>query len=171
MKKLIVVAMLLISTNAYAQASVVAAKKAQLGLGSNLKPEQIAQLLIEVAKEIHGGILVKTQGNNCLGHSCDIICFAGQATMFDVLSDSEGAATPTWNPTPYNGAQCDMIASDGPPDIPPVVTNPPVNPDTMLEILAVLKEIRDAQKEQTEALKMSLLQLEMEISKGIKIKW
>ena len=45
------------------------------------------------------GLLRKTGGSNCSGFSCDIIC-AGQGNaqkQWDVLSDSDGAASPAWN--------------------------------------------------------------------------
>jgi hypothetical protein len=100
---------------AQAQASVVSAKKAELGITRNPTPAQLHALLTAVAKEVHGGLLVKTSGNQCLGHSCDVICFAGQSTMFDVLGSSETDATPQWNATPFPaGGVCDMVTGDTP---------------------------------------------------------
>ena len=45
------------------------------------------------------GVLRKGGGTNCNGYSCDIIC-AGQGNsqkQWDVLGDSDGAQTPSWN--------------------------------------------------------------------------
>ena len=45
------------------------------------------------------GILRKKSGASCGGYSCDIIC-AGQGSgqqQWDILSDSDGAQSPTWN--------------------------------------------------------------------------
>jgi len=45
------------------------------------------------------GILVKDNGHNCHGYSCDIIC-AGQGgaqRQWDVLGDVDGAQTPGWS--------------------------------------------------------------------------
>jgi hypothetical protein len=120
---------------AQAQASVVSAKKAQLGITRNPTPEQLHALLTAVAKEVHGGLFVKTSGNQCLGHSCDIICFAGQSTMFDVLGSSETDAIPQWNATPFPaGGVCDMVASDTP--------DPPPSTDTGEQLAKIVESIQ-----------------------------
>lgn len=128
-----IVALLVLPASLYAQASVVDAKKRELGFTRNLSPEQIHTLLTAVAKEVHGGLFVKTTGNNCLGHSCDIICFTGQSTMFDVLGSSETDATPQWLSTPFpSGGVCDMVPTD--------TTDPGTPPDTS-DIAEIRKSI------------------------------
>jgi len=45
------------------------------------------------------GLLRKASGSSCNGYSCDIIC-SGQGSaqkQWDVLSDAEGAQSPSWN--------------------------------------------------------------------------
>lgn len=112
MKRLIayVIMLVCLPVLAYAQADVVARKKNELGLSRNLTPGQSHALLVAVAKEVRGGLLVKTSGNNCEGFSCDIICFS-DGRAFDVLSDSEGAANPTWNAVGVSG-ECQAVPSD-----------------------------------------------------------
>jgi len=120
------------SQTALAQSAVVAQKKTELGITTNPTPQQLDTLLRAVAGEVGGGLLVKTSGNNCLGHACDIICFS-DGRMYDVLSDSEGAAIPSWNPTPSNGSACDLIPKTPKPPI--LVVDPnPNTPGAMLEV-------------------------------------
>jgi hypothetical protein len=44
------------------------------------------------------GILVKSEGHNCHGYSCDIICSntGGVHRQWDVLSDEDGDQVPGW---------------------------------------------------------------------------
>lgn len=182
MKKtiLIIVAVLMTSSMAFAQASVVQQQKDKLHLTRNLSPEQIHLLLREVAKVVHGGLFPKTQGNNCLGFSCDIICFAGQPTMYDVLGSSETDATPQWVAVPNDTRACKMDFGDVIIDPPPI--DPPVNNDDvkllLLKISVVLEEIKiqqamqtAQQAQQTETLARAMADLKLEIAKGIKIRW
>lgn len=57
------------------------------------------------------GILRKSGGTSCNGYSCDIIC-TGQGTsqkQWDVLGDSDGAQTPSWNgPATYPNIRVDV---------------------------------------------------------------
>jgi hypothetical protein len=57
------------------------------------------------------GVLRKSSGNSCNGYSCDIIC-TGQGTgqkQWDVLGDSDGAQTPSWNgPATYPNIRVDV---------------------------------------------------------------
>jgi hypothetical protein len=57
------------------------------------------------------GILRKSGGTSCDGYSCDIIC-TGQGTgqkQWDVLGDSDGAQTPSWNgPMTYPNIRVDV---------------------------------------------------------------
>lgn len=44
------------------------------------------------------GVLTKTNGTNCGGYSCDVICSGegGNQRQWDILGDIEGAQTPGW---------------------------------------------------------------------------
>jgi hypothetical protein len=163
------------ATDASAQASVVAETKRQMQLDRNLSPTQINQLLREVARKVRGGILVKTTGNQCLGYSCDIICFEGQPTMFDVLGSSETDAIPQWNPTPYNGSKCEMITGGEPPPDPGNGGGgggqPPDQTMLLLKLISTMEEIKADQQKQTETLKVAIEALKAEVAKGIKVRW
>jgi hypothetical protein len=57
------------------------------------------------------GILRKAGGTNCNGYACDIICTgSGQGQhQWDVLGDSDGAQTPSWNgPSGYPNIRIDV---------------------------------------------------------------
>lgn len=96
---------------ANAQQSVVEKYRGQyptpMGADNTLK------LLKQVAAETHFGIYRKTTGSNCNGYSCDIVCFGGTEGV-DILSDSEGAARPTWNAVhDLDGSKCEKVVDDG----------------------------------------------------------
>lgn len=62
------------------------------------------QALIEIAADpsVKAGTYVKTTGNNCLGYSCDIICYK-DGRLYDVFYSWENLATATWNLKPGAG--------------------------------------------------------------------
>jgi hypothetical protein len=83
---------------------VVACHRAQYG--TPMSAGDKVNMLRGVARELNArgfsggpfGILRKGGGTNCNGYSCDIIC-SGQNSaqkQWDVLSDHEGSADPTW---------------------------------------------------------------------------
>lgn len=101
---LIILALLAVATPAAAQQSVVAKYRSQYP--TPMSRAQLNQLLRQVAFEVHGGLLIKTGGNTCLGFSCDFICFAN-GTGYDVLGSSETKATPAWQgPHPVDVSRC-----------------------------------------------------------------
>ena len=115
---------LLAATPAYAQLAIVQKYRAEYP--TPLGAENTVRLLASVAADVNGGLLRKTSGNNCLGYSCDVICFADGRAV-DVLADSEGAATPVWSPiAPLDPALCDLAPAIPPPDGP--IDPPPVDP-------------------------------------------
>lgn len=72
--------------------------------GTPMTPAQLASLLNTVAwkNQSNGwGLLSKPSGNNCPFASgpiaCDILFHEPSGLHYDVLSDAEGVATPTWN--------------------------------------------------------------------------
>jgi hypothetical protein len=103
----VVALLLLCAAPAFAQESVVAKYRAQYA--TPLTAEQKVTLLRQIASEVHGGLLVKRDGNNCGGYSCDIVCFS-DVTLFDVLQDSDGAAIPRWDATTNpRGYRCELV--------------------------------------------------------------
>jgi hypothetical protein len=69
---------------------------------------QIVQFLRAVARDLNAagkpfapnyGILVKTDGTQCNGYSCDIICAGngGGQQQWDVLIDVQGSQSPVWD--------------------------------------------------------------------------
>lgn len=92
------------------------------------------QALKEIAADpaIAGGIFKKTTGNNCLGYSCDIICYK-DGRLYDVFGSWETLASPQWGLASTNGeaARCEMSGTT------PVPPNPPANCDACQLALAV----------------------------------
>lgn len=81
-----------------------------------MNTDQILTFLRNVASDLNRvgtwgtgyGLLRKTSGNQCGGYSCDIICQVGGSQIYDVLSDVEGAQSPTWGAKPPSSSQCDV---------------------------------------------------------------
>lgn len=121
MKRLLLVAFLLVPTMAHAQISVVAASKTELGITVNPTPAQLLSLVKLIAGKVGGGILPKTTGNNCGGYACDIVCLNG--VIYDVLGDSEGIANPQWSPAGPAPVACEPVIGGIPK--PPDPTGPP----------------------------------------------
>jgi hypothetical protein len=57
------------------------------------------------------GTLKKTTGDNCSGHSVDIICY-GNGALYDILINAETDNTPAWN---FVGIVDDITRYEGPP--------------------------------------------------------
>lgn len=129
------------SSPVFAQQSVVAKYRSKYS--TPLTPNTAVALLKEVAGEVHGGLLVKRDGNNCNGYACDIICFSDN-NLYDVLADADGAAIPSWNPTTNpRGYSCELVKVEEQPqpEEEPKVEPQPV-PDNN-EIIALLKQIAE----------------------------
>lgn len=110
---LMISALVLVMFSSIASAQVGVVQKYRSQYPTPMGAENTLKMLKQVAAETKHGIYKKTSGNNCGGYSCDIICFGG-AEGVDVLSDSEGAANPTWNPVhDLNGANCEMVDPGG----------------------------------------------------------
>ena len=83
---------------------IVACRKAQYG---HIEHDELPEFLEKVAYDLnHGGHehapygrLVKNEGNNCHGYSCDIICSNanGSHRQWDILLDEDAAQVPAWN--------------------------------------------------------------------------
>lgn len=75
--------------------------------GSSMSSIEILAFLKDLTRDLNTarivggpfGILNKSGGSNCGGYSCDVICAGNGAAQaqWDVLTDSEGSATPTWS--------------------------------------------------------------------------
>ena len=84
--------------------TIVECERAKYG---HMSHGQLATFLRSVARSLNAngigggpfGMLVKPDGNNCSGSSCDIICSGqgGSQRQWDVLGDVEGAQTPGWS--------------------------------------------------------------------------
>lgn len=96
MKKLMLLAVLLAATPAYAQLSIVQEERAKITAPPPVGTAAAFEVTKRVAARIGGGVLKKPAGNNVDGFAVDIVCFA-DGTIVDILGDSEGAASPAWN--------------------------------------------------------------------------
>ncbi|HVL67874.1 MAG TPA: hypothetical protein VM364_11475 [Vicinamibacterales bacterium] len=83
---------------------IVACRRAQYGF---MNSTQRLEFVTRIAYDLNRGgfehrpygILVKTEGHNCFGYSCDIIC-SGQGSgqrQWDVLTDEDGLQGPKWD--------------------------------------------------------------------------
>jgi hypothetical protein len=130
---LILMAIGTLSAPAFAQQSVVAKYRSQFP--TPMSADQILALEKAVASEVHGGLLVKRDGSNCGGYSCDIVCFS-DSSLFDILGDAEGAGTPQWNATTNpRGYHCELQQPAPPP--PP----PPATPDLGTRLAALEQRV------------------------------
>jgi hypothetical protein len=148
MVRVITLALVLFAAPAFAQVEVVAKYRAPYA--APLSADQKVALLRAVASEVHGGLLRKPDGTNCGGFSCDVICFS-DVTLFDVLTDQDGAAIPAWSPTTNpRGYRCELVTAT-PPVIPSPLPSPPVIPSLPpnLELASVLNRL-DAIYQQNE---------------------
>lgn len=86
------------------EVAIVECRKAQYG---HIPHDKLPEFLERVAYDLNVnghehrpyGRLIKTEGNNCGGYSCDIIC-AGQGSgqrQWDVLQDEDSLQGPAWN--------------------------------------------------------------------------
>ncbi len=84
--------------------SIVECQRSKYG---HMSSSQIVSFLRAVVADLNRtgtgggpyGLLRKSDGHNCLGYSCDIVC-AGQGggqRQYDVLSDADGAQIPVWS--------------------------------------------------------------------------
>lgn len=81
------------------------------------------QALREIAADpaVNGGIYVKTTGNNCLGYSCDLICYK-DGRFYDVFVAWDTKALAAWNlsPSKADPSRCQLLG-DG--SVPPPPTD------------------------------------------------
>ena len=96
---------------------IVACRFAQHG-GGHMDHEETIEFLREVAYDLNRanlsdrggfGLAIKTEGNNCLGYSCDIICegHGNDQNQYDILIDE---AIPNWGEvTNVTVRQCEII--------------------------------------------------------------
>lgn len=171
MKKwVLLVIALAIASPSFGQASMVAQKKRDLNLSSNLSKEQLHLLARAVATEARGQLLVPT-GENCNGFSCDKICLAGR--VIDYLGDSEGSATPAWSDIGPVGSLTCVAVPGGPIDPPP--PPPPASgtatADLQQKQIELLLQIVQKLQTQNEVLVRGLSELKAQIASGIKIRF
>lgn len=104
------------------------------------------QALREIASDpaVAGGIYVKTTGNNCLGYSCDLICYK-DGRFYDVFVAWDNLATPSWNlsPSKADPSRCTLQTVGTP--VPPT---PPVNCDTCQLALATCRSENEQLKKE-----------------------
>lgn len=83
--------------------AIVECRRAQFG---HMSPGETVEFLRRVAYDLSSaaehrpyGVLIKSEGHNCDGYSCDIICSntGGVHRQWDVLSDGDGAQIPVWS--------------------------------------------------------------------------
>jgi hypothetical protein len=85
--------------------NIVSCRRAQYS--GHMSPDQVVAFEKSVASDLNKssigggpyGVLKKSSGSSCGGYACDIIC-SGQGSsqkQWDILGDSDGAQTPTWN--------------------------------------------------------------------------
>lgn len=124
MVRVIAILFVLCAAPAFAQQSVV--EKYRGNYPTPMSADQKVDLLRHVAVDVHGGLLLKPDGTSCGGYACDVICFS-DAVLFDVLTDQDNAAKPSWNQTSNpRGYRCELVAVMAPPSQPgPPTTNPP----------------------------------------------
>lgn len=101
-KLLLLIVLLLLPSQGWAQTDVVASVKANLlARGVNLSGEcggfAITQRVAWQLRGTGAGLLSKPSGSNCQGFSTDIIAYA-DGRIVDILSDSGGSNGPQWNP-------------------------------------------------------------------------
>ena len=145
MKSLFTILALLITTTASAQGLLPELKRLRAEYPTPLSKAQIGELLTRTAQFAPGwALLAKPAGNNCpaMGTkvSCDYIVDANTGQGYDVLLDSEGAATPRWNKgtmfsdrSRFVSVGTVVIIPPTPPVVPPVT--PPVVDNGLRELL------------------------------------
>lgn len=117
----------------FAQQEIVSAERKKFG--TLVSPAEAPALLTAVARRLPGGpwgLLVKTEGNNCGGYACDIVCNGSE--HFDVLIDAPdatehyaGTARAAWQPKgPYAPRTCAYVSPE--PPAPPPAQPPPQTP-------------------------------------------
>ena len=124
----------LVAAPALAQQALLSAVQAERArYPTPMTPTQLGELLNMVAwthRAEGWGLLAKPAGTTCPVHgrsiACDILVHAPSATHWDVLSDAEGAAVPTFNPVgPIDLARFvtpfDPGGAPPPPQVPPAV--------------------------------------------------
>lgn len=173
-----------VAAPAVAQPSVVAAVRAAHPQLPN-NPAVTHAALREIAFRVKGGLYVKTTGNQCLGYSCDIICFA-DGRLVDVFGDWEGAASPQWTSAGLGEpGRCELVTIDpGPTPGPapgPGPTPAPTPPPTDPALEAILAEIQAvnakltlllAQQAQRDAeLRAALQELQRQVAAGVRIRF
>lgn len=117
MKRLILIVCLLLARPVFAQQNLLPDVQAERAkYPTPMTPAQLAQMLNAVAwkHRLEGwGLLEKGAGNSCplAGKfiACDILVHAPTVTHYDVLSDSDGAATPQFN----SSGPCVLSPSSG----------------------------------------------------------
>lgn len=120
-----------------------------------MSPAQLGELVNRLAwlhRSEGWGLLKKPEGNHCplAGQwiACDILTHAPSGTHWDVLSDQEDAATPTFNPKgPIESSRILAPVDPGGTNPPPPPTPAPPQVD---EVLARLRESRAEDSAQQE---------------------
>ncbi len=118
---------LMLAAPAFAQVEVVARHRGTAP--GPLSRERVAELLRAVAADLNTGrtvpyygVLRKSQGNNCAGLSCDIVCTT-DGRQFDVLAASPETAAPQWlevSPSEANPQDgCELVPGSPPPIVIP----------------------------------------------------
>lgn len=86
------------------EAAIVQCRRSQYGYMSEAQRVEFLRRIAHDLNQAHAehtpyGLLVKSEGNNCNGYACDIICSneGGVHRQWDVLSDEGGGQFPLWS--------------------------------------------------------------------------